>query len=64
MTLKSRGYDVSLISGWLSDYKRFKQLIASETETRRKVEYQGILNGLHLALVGLVVIAALLFSGE
>jgi len=64
MTLKSRGYDVGLATGWISDYRRFKRLIASETDRRRIAEYQGILNGLHLALVGLVVIGALLLSGS
>lgn len=64
MTLKGRGYDVSLVTGWFSDYRRFKSLLSGETDEQRKMEYQGILNGLHLALVGLVVIVVLLFSGE
>ena len=62
MTLKERGFDVEMFSGWLSDYRRFKQMAAKEKDERQKVKLQGILNGLHLALVGLVVIAYFLFS--
>jgi hypothetical protein len=63
MTLKSKGFDVDLFTGWLSDYKRFKQLILDEKDERLKVQYKGILNGLHLALAGLVVIGYFLLSG-
>lgn len=62
MTLKEKGFDVEMFSGWLSDYKRFKALIVNEKDERRKIKLQGILNGLHLALAGLVVIAYFLFS--
>ncbi|MDJ0783991.1 MAG: hypothetical protein QNJ22_18615 [Desulfosarcinaceae bacterium] len=62
MTLKERGFDVEMFSGWFADYKRFKALILSEKDERQKIKLQGILNGLHLALVGLVVIAYFLFS--
>jgi hypothetical protein len=62
MTLKERGFNVEMFSGWLSDYKRFKELIANEKDERRKIKCQGILNGLHLALAGLVVIAYFLIS--
>lgn len=62
MALKERGLDVEMFSGWFSDYKRFKQLIIKERDERQKVKLQGILNGLHLALVGLVVIAYFLLS--
>jgi hypothetical protein len=62
MTLKEKGLDVEMFSGWLSDYKRFKALIVNEKDERQKIRLQGILNGLHLALAGLVVIAYFLFS--
>jgi hypothetical protein len=62
--LKNKGYDVDLLSGPIEDYKRFKRLIEAESNRRLKTKYQGILNGLHLALVGLVVIAAFLISGK
>jgi uncharacterized membrane protein YiaA len=62
MTLKEKGFDVEMFSGWFADYKRFKELAAKEKDERQKIKLQGILNGLHLALVGLVVIAYFLFS--
>ena len=62
MTLKERGFDVEMFSGWYSDYKRFKELTAKEKDERQKIKLQGILNGFHLALVGLVVIAYFLLS--
>jgi hypothetical protein len=62
MTLKEKGLDVEMFSGWYADYKRFKELTAKERDERQKVKLQGILNGLHLALAGLVVIAYFLFS--
>jgi uncharacterized membrane protein YiaA len=64
MTLKGKGYDVDLLTGWLDDYRKFKRLIENETDQKAKIEYQGILNGLHLALVGLVVIAGFLLFGK
>jgi len=64
ITLKSKGYDVDLLSGPMEDYRRFKLLIQSEPDKRLKIKYQNLLNGLHLALVGLVVIVAFLISGK
>lgn len=62
MILKEKGFDVEMFSGWFADYKRFKALIVNEKDERQKIKLQGILNGLHLALAGLVVIAYFLFS--
>jgi hypothetical protein len=62
--LKNKGYDVDLLSGPIEDYRRFKRLIQAEQNQGLKTKYQGMLNGLHLALVGLVVIAAFLMSGK
>ncbi|MEJ2638326.1 MAG: hypothetical protein P8010_02005 [Desulfosarcinaceae bacterium] len=62
IALKERGFNVEMFSGWLADYKRFKELIATEKDERRKIKLQGVLNGLHLALAGLVVIAYFLIS--
>ena len=62
MTLKERGLHVEMFSGWLSDYRRFKALVAQEKDERQKIKLQGILNGLHLALAGLVVITYFLVS--
>ncbi len=64
ITLKGKGYDVDPFTGWFADYKRFKQLIHSETDQNSKLKCQGILNGLHLALVGGTVIAYFLLAGK
>jgi hypothetical protein len=64
MILKNKGYDVDLLSGPIQDYRRFKRLIQAETNQGLKTKYQGILNGLHFASVGLVVIAAFLLAGK
>lgn len=64
MTLKEKGHDVSMLSGWISDYRKFTHLIKTEEDQKLKAKYQGILNSLQLALVGLVVIAVLLFRGN
>ena len=58
ITLKGRGFDVAMMTGWIEDYRRFKQLIMKEKDNRLKVQYQGILNGLHLALIGLAFFCA------
>jgi hypothetical protein len=64
MILKSKGFDVDLLKGPVEDYRRFKRLIDTEDDPRRKNKYQNLLNGLHFALVGTVVIAAFLLSGS
>ncbi len=64
IALKEKGYDVDFLTGWLTDYRRFKDLILREKDEGKRVKYQGILNGLHLALAGLVVIAAFLAFGK
>ncbi len=63
ITLKTKGYDVSLFTGWISDYRNFKKMIEEEADQKEKLKYQGILNGLHLSLVGLIVIPALMIRG-
>ncbi len=64
MTLKSKGYDVDLLTGWISDYRKFKQLIDSEPDKKMKTQYQQILTGLHFALLGVVVIAGFFIFGQ
>ena len=64
MTLKGKGYDVDLVTGWIDDYRKFKQLIDKENDKKTKAQYQAILNGLHLALVGIVIIAGFLVFGQ
>lgn len=64
MTLKGKGHEVDMFTGWITDYRKFMQLIKSEEDQRQKAKYQGILNGLQLAAIGLVVIGVMLFSGK
>lgn len=62
ITLKGKGYRVELMTGWLEDYRQFKQLIQDEPDEHTRYRYQKILNGLYLALAGLVVIPFLLLT--
>jgi len=64
MTLKEKGYQVDLMTGWMEDYRRFKQLTEDETDETTRHKYQRILNGLYLALAGIIVIPFLIFSGK
>lgn len=64
ITLKTKGYEVDLLTGWLRDYRRFKELAANEPDRKLKIKYQGILNGLHLGLAGFVVIALFKLYGQ
>ncbi|MGB5984779.1 MAG: hypothetical protein WBG37_05690 [Desulfobacterales bacterium] len=63
ITLKGKGFDVDMLTGWLTDYRRFKKLILKESEPKSKAGYQGILNGLHLALMGLVIFGSFIWLG-
>ena len=64
ITLKEKGYPVYFFTGWFSDYQKFKKLLLEETPQDKKIQYQGILNGLHLAIAGFMVIGVLIFSGK
>ena len=64
MALKAKGREVSLFSGWISDFRAFRQLAGEEPDEKRRGEYIAILNGLYLSLLGLVVISFLMFSGR
>ena len=64
MTLKEKGYEVDLLTGWINDYRNFKRLIETEPDRKLKTQYRAILSGLHLALLGLVVIAGFLAFGQ
>lgn len=64
MTLKDRGYHVDMMTGWAADYRRFKQLIQDEADPQTRFRYQRILNGLYLALAGLVVIPLMMVLGR
>jgi len=63
ITLKGKGFEVDLLTGWLADYRQFKAMILKESDPKKKAEYQAILNGLHLALMGFVVIGGFIWLG-
>ena len=64
MILKDQGYDVDLLTGWLTDYRRFKELTLKEKDDWKRAKYQGLLNGLHLALLGFAIIAGFMLFGN
>lgn len=64
MILKDKGHHVDLMTGWLDDYKKFKALTLEETDEATRYKYQRILNGLYLALAGLVFIPLLMIMGK
>lgn len=64
MALKAKGHHVSLMTDWIADYRRFKQLILEESDPAARHRQQRVLNGLHLALAGLVVIPLLMILGK
>ena len=64
MTLKDKGHHVELMTGWFEDYRRFKQLTLDEPDEPTRYKYQRVLNGLYLALAGLVFIPLLMILGK
>lgn len=64
ITLKQKGYDVSMLSGWLRDYKNFKALVQEESDQKIKIKYQQNLNGLHFSLAGLAVMLFLILRDK
>lgn len=64
MTLKDKGYPVDMMTGWLQDYRNFKKLTHEETDEQKRYQYQRILNGLYLALAGVVLIPLLILMGK
>ena len=64
MILKDRGHQVDMMTGWVEDYRRFKQLIQDEADEQARYKYQRILNGLYLALAGLVIMPLLMLMGR
>ena len=64
ITLKEKGYAVDMMTGWLDDYRRFKKLAMEETDESTRQKYQQILNGLYLALGGLIFIPLLMIMGK
>lgn len=64
ITLKQKGYDVEMLSGWLRDHRQFKSLIQSEKDEKIKVKYQQTLNGLHFSLFGIVLFGFLVIQNR
>jgi hypothetical protein len=64
MTLKDKGHHVDMMTGWLEDYRRYKNLISEETDETTRYKYQRVLNGLYLALAGLVFIPLIMILGK
>ena len=64
MTLKEKGFLVDPFTGWLRDYRQFKDLIIKETDQVQKLRYQRILNGLHVSLIGFAGLLVLHLSGR
>ncbi len=64
MTLKDKGHHVGMLTGWIEDYRRFKELTRQETDEPTRYKYQRILNGLYLAMAGLVFIPLLMILGK
>ena len=55
MVLKSKGHEVEYFSGWVSDYKKFKELIPIEKDEMMKTKYQKTVNGLRFALIAIAL---------
>jgi uncharacterized membrane protein YiaA len=64
MTLKDKGYRVEMLTGWFEDYRQFKQLAEEEQDETARYQYQRILNGLYMSLIGLVLIPVLMIMGK
>ena len=62
MILKEKGHAVDIFSGWLVDYRKFKDLVRREAAQETKIRYQRILNGFHFSLAGLVFLIILLLK--
>jgi hypothetical protein len=64
MTLKDKGFTVDPFTGWLSDYRQFKDLARREPDQAVQAKYQKILNGLHFSLIGIAALIVLSLSGR
>jgi hypothetical protein len=62
IALKDKGYTVNIFSGWIGDYRQFKNLARTESDPKVKSRYQKTLNGLHFSLGGLIFFVAMILS--
>lgn len=56
ITLKQKGYPVEMLTGWLRDYRLFREMIRKEPEEKVRLEHQKTINALHFSLAGFVVL--------
>ena len=54
MVLQEKGHTVDMFKGLLVDHRKFKDLLRTETDEKRKLKYRQTLNGLYFSLVGIV----------
>ncbi|KPJ78226.1 MAG: hypothetical protein AMJ54_04430 [Deltaproteobacteria bacterium SG8_13] len=55
MVLKEKGHTVDTFKGLLEDHRKFKDLLRSEPDEKRKIKYRQTLNGLYFSLLGAVL---------
>lgn len=55
MVLKEKGHTVDTFRGTLGDHRKFKELLQSEPDEKRKLKYRQTLNGLYFSLLGVVL---------
>ena len=55
MVLKEKGHMVDMFKGLLEDHRKFKELMRTEPDEKRKLKYRQILNGLYFSLLGVVL---------
>jgi hypothetical protein len=60
ITLKERGCKVEMLTGWLRDYRQYKALIQSESDSRSRAKLQKTINGLHFSLAGIAMFVFML----
>ena len=55
MVLKDKGHTVDMFKGLLADHRKFKDLLRTEPDAKRKIKYRQTLNGLYFSLLGVVL---------
>ncbi len=55
MVLQEKGHTVDMFKGLLGDHRKFKDLLRTETDEKRKLKYRQTLNGLYFSVLGIVL---------
>ena len=55
MALRDKGLTVDMFTGLLKDLRKFKELMRTEPDEKRKLRYRQILNGLYFSVLGVVL---------